>query len=73
MSLQRVRARVGKYELGRTLGEGTYAKVKFAKNVDTGQNVAIKILLRDQLIKDKMVEQVQSSSYNSIYFFNYHH
>jgi serine/threonine protein kinase len=45
MSLQRVRARVGKYELGRTLGEGNYAKVKFAKNVDTGQNVAIKILL----------------------------
>jgi len=59
MSLQRVRARVGKYELGRTLGEGTYAKVKFAKNVDTGQNVAIKILLRDQLIKDKMVEQMK--------------
>ncbi|RRT47110.1 hypothetical protein B296_00045676 [Ensete ventricosum] len=33
------RTRVGKYELGRTLGEGTFAKVKFAKNVETGGNV----------------------------------
>lgn len=52
------RTRVGKYELGRTVGEGTFAKVKFARNVETGSSVAIKILDRDQVLKNKMVEQV---------------
>lgn len=53
------RTRVGKYELGKTLGEGTFAKVKFAKNVDTGDCVAVKILDRDQVLRHKMVEQVR--------------
>lgn len=35
--------RVGKYELGRTLGEGTFGKVKFAVNTETGEMVAIKV------------------------------
>lgn len=52
------RTRVGKYELGRTLGEGSFAKVKFAKNVETGECVAIKILDRDQVLRHRMVEQV---------------
>lgn len=52
------RTRVGKYELGRTLGEGTFAKVKFAKNVETGENFAIKILDKDKLLKHKMIGQV---------------
>lgn len=53
------RTRVGKYELGRTLGEGTFAKVKFAKNVETGGIVAIKILDREQVLRHKMVEQLK--------------
>ncbi|GAV67386.1 Pkinase domain-containing protein/NAF domain-containing protein [Cephalotus follicularis] len=53
------RIRVGKYELGRTLGEGSFAKVKFAKNVENGDAVAIKILNRDQVLKHKMVEQIK--------------
>ena len=52
------RTRVGKYELGKTVGEGSFAKVKFAKNVETGDNVAIKILDRDQVLRHKMVEHV---------------
>ena len=52
------RTRVGKYELGKTLGEGSFAKVKFAKNVETGDCVAVKILDRDQVLRHKMVEQV---------------
>lgn len=35
--------RVGKYELGRTLGEGTFGKVKFAVNTETREMVAIKV------------------------------
>jgi serine/threonine protein kinase len=50
--------RVGKYELGKTLGEGTFAKVKLAKNVETGESVAIKILDKDKILKHKMVQQV---------------
>ncbi|KAL5572192.1 hypothetical protein UlMin_021789 [Ulmus minor] len=53
------RTRVGKYELGRTLGEGSFGKVKFAKNVETGDFVAIKILDRDQVLRHKMVEQIK--------------
>ncbi|XP_059456761.1 CBL-interacting serine/threonine-protein kinase 9 [Corylus avellana] len=53
------RTRVGRYELGRTLGEGSFAKVKFAKNVETGDNVAIKILDRDQVFRHKMVEHLK--------------
>lgn len=52
------RTRVGKYELGKTLGEGNFAKVKLAKNVETGDFVALKILNRDHLLQHKMVEQV---------------
>nr|QSH71642.1 CBL-interacting protein kinase [Hedychium coronarium] len=52
-------ARVGKYELGRTLGEGTFAKVKFAKNVETGEGVAIKILDKEKILRHKMVGQIK--------------
>lgn len=53
------RTRVGKYELGRTLGEGTFAKVKFALNVETGENVAIKILDKEKVLKHKMIGQIK--------------
>ncbi|CAM8921617.1 hypothetical protein QQ045_031968 [Rhodiola kirilowii] len=53
------RTRVGKYELGRTLGEGTFAKVKFAKNVENGDNVAIKILDKEKVLKHKMIGQIK--------------
>ncbi|XP_031259305.1 CBL-interacting serine/threonine-protein kinase 23-like [Pistacia vera] len=53
------RTRVGKYELGRTLGEGSFAKVKFAKNFETGENVAIKILDKDKVLKHKMIAQIK--------------
>lgn len=55
------RTRVGKYELGKTLGEGSFGKVKFAKDVTSGAFVAIKILDRDQVLRHKMVEQVNTN------------
>ncbi|CAF2219070.1 hypothetical protein IGI04_029707 [Brassica rapa subsp. trilocularis] len=36
--------RVGKYELGRTLGEGNSAKVKLATDIVSGQSFAVKII-----------------------------
>ncbi|KAL9262229.1 CBL-interacting serine/threonine-protein kinase 23-like protein [Drosera capensis] len=53
------RTRVGRYELGRTLGEGTFAKVKFARNTVTGENVAIKILDKEKVLKHKMINQIK--------------
>ncbi|KAA3441621.1 CBL-interacting serine/threonine-protein kinase 23 [Gossypium australe] len=53
------KTRVGKYELGRTLGEGSFAKVKFAKNIETGENVAIKIVDKEKVLKHKMIGQIK--------------
>ncbi|KAH7678848.1 Non-specific serine/threonine protein kinase protein [Dioscorea alata] len=55
----RGRVKVGRYELGRTLGEGNFAKVKFARNVETGVNVAIKILDKEKLLRHKMIDQIK--------------
>ncbi|XP_039813200.1 CBL-interacting protein kinase 8-like isoform X1 [Panicum virgatum] len=51
--------RVGKYEVGRTIGEGTFAKVKFAQNTETGESVAMKVLDRSSILKHKMAEQIK--------------
>ncbi|XP_054781140.1 CBL-interacting serine/threonine-protein kinase 9 [Prosopis cineraria] len=59
MNAAKSRTRVGKYELGKTIGEGSFAKVKFARNVETGQHVAIKILDRNHVLRHKMVEQLK--------------
>jgi serine/threonine protein kinase len=54
--------KVGKYELGRTIGEGSFAKVKYAQNSETGESVAVKVLDRETIVKHKMVEQVNHGS-----------
>lgn len=53
--------KVGKYEVGRTIGEGTFAKVKFAQNTETGESVAMKVLNKETVLKHKMVDQVAPS------------
>lgn len=58
MNQPKMKRCVGKYELGRTIGEGTFAKVKFARNTLTGEPVAIKILDKEKVLKNKMAEQV---------------
>ncbi|GAB2294191.1 CBL-interacting serine/threonine-protein kinase 1 [Dionaea muscipula] len=51
--------RLGNYELGRTLGEGNFGKVKFAKNVHTGFSFAVKILEKKKIINLKISEQIK--------------
>jgi serine/threonine protein kinase len=51
--------RVGKYELGRTLGEGTFGKVKYAVNVETQDAVAIKVLDKEKIQKQNMGNQIK--------------
>ncbi|CAK9139782.1 unnamed protein product [Ilex paraguariensis] len=58
--MKRATKKVGKYEVGRTVGEGTFAKVKFAQNTETGESVAVKVMAKSTILKHKMVNQVQS-------------
>ncbi|XP_066255973.1 serine/threonine-protein kinase MARK2-like isoform X10 [Euwallacea similis] len=46
---QRVDDTIGKYKLLKTIGKGNFAKVKLAKHVPTGKEVAIKIIDKTQL------------------------
>lgn len=50
---------MGKYEMGRTLGEGHFGKVKLARHTDTGRTFAIKILDRQRILAMKINEQVR--------------
>lgn len=59
MNPPKIKRRVGKYEVGRTIGEGTFAKVKFARNSETGEPVALKILDKEKVLKHKMAEQIK--------------
>ncbi|XP_073225366.1 CBL-interacting serine/threonine-protein kinase 11-like [Cicer arietinum] len=44
-----VTALFGKYELGRVVGCGAFAKVYYARNTQTGQSVAVKIINKKKL------------------------
>ncbi|KAH8974643.1 hypothetical protein BDL97_01G112600 [Sphagnum fallax] len=59
MDIASPRTRVGKYEIGKLLGEGTFAKVKLAKNKETGESVAIKVIDKEKILKHKMLEQIK--------------
>ncbi|KAL2459785.1 CBL-interacting serine/threonine-protein kinase 1 [Forsythia ovata] len=51
--------RLGQYELGRTLGEGNFGKVKFAKNVDSDLSFAIKILEKNRITNLNITDQIK--------------
>ena len=51
--------KVGKYQLGRTLGEGTFGKVKYAINTETNEAVAIKVLDKEKIQKQNMGNQIK--------------
>ncbi|KAL2961869.1 hypothetical protein AAZX31_17G110200 [Glycine max] len=57
--MKKVRRKIGKYEVGRTIGEGTFAKVKFARNSETGESVAIKVMAKTTILQHRMVEQIK--------------
>jgi serine/threonine protein kinase len=56
------KTRVGPYDLGKTIGEGSFAKVKLARDARTGAVCAIKVLDRNHVLRHKMVEQVRRAA-----------
>lgn len=48
-----------KFELGRLLGQGTFAKVHYARNLESGVSVAIKIIDKDKVLKVGMIDQIK--------------
>lgn len=50
---------LGKYELGKLLGQGTFAKVYHARNIKTGESVAIKVMDKAKIMKVGMMEQIK--------------
>lgn len=58
--VEKLGMRLGKYELGKTLGEGNFAKVKYAQNLESGQIFAVKILEKKKIINLKVNDQIKN-------------
>eukprot|EP00300_Choanocystis_sp_HF-7_P039993 c6373_g1_i1.p1 GENE.c6373_g1_i1~~c6373_g1_i1.p1 ORF type:complete len:239 (+),score=45.63 c6373_g1_i1:69-719(+) len=50
---------IGDYELLKTLGSGTFAKVKLGRNVKTGKIVAVKIIEKQRIFEKNMNRHLQ--------------
>jgi serine/threonine protein kinase len=48
---------LGRYEVGRTHGEGNFSKVKYARHCATGGHFAIKLLDRDKILSQRIDDQ----------------
>ncbi|XP_050218756.1 CBL-interacting serine/threonine-protein kinase 1 [Mercurialis annua] len=48
-----------KYELGKTLGEGNFGKVKLAKHIDSGLPFAVKILDKNTILHLNISDQIK--------------
>lgn len=55
----RTEQRIGAYNIVKTLGEGSFGKVKLAVHRSTGQQVALKIISRKTLISRDMQGRVE--------------
>lgn len=51
---------LGAYEIGRTVGEGSFGKVKQARHRATGAHFAVKILDRARILALRIDDQVTS-------------
>lgn len=48
-----------RYELGKLLGQGTFAKVYQGRNLKSGQCVAIKVIDKEKVLKVGMIDQIK--------------
>jgi len=59
-SCRHLTKRVGKYLVGRTIGEGTYGNVKYSQHSESGTAYALKVLNKDHLVQRGMVDQIKT-------------
>ncbi|OAY82502.1 CBL-interacting serine/threonine-protein kinase 12 [Ananas comosus] len=50
---------LGRYEVGKLLGRGNFAKVYHAKNVRTGDEAAIKVMEKEKIFKSGLVAHIK--------------
>ncbi|KAF1354734.1 kinase-like domain-containing protein, partial [Delphinella strobiligena] len=55
----RMKTRLGQYDIVRTLGEGSFGKVKLAVHKVSGQKVALKIIARQKLVTRDMAGRIE--------------
>ncbi|XVF65922.1 hypothetical protein PTKIN_Ptkin09bG0289900 [Pterospermum kingtungense] len=48
-----------RYELGRLLGQGTFAKVHYARNLENSMSVAIKVIDKEKIVKVGMIDHIK--------------
>uniref|UniRef100_A0A7S4Q2U6 Non-specific serine/threonine protein kinase n=1 Tax=Alexandrium monilatum TaxID=311494 RepID=A0A7S4Q2U6_9DINO len=49
---------IGHYVLGKTIGEGTFGKVKLGRHILSGERVAVKILEKEKIVEVADVERI---------------
>ncbi|SMN18869.1 similar to Saccharomyces cerevisiae YKL101W HSL1 Nim1p-related protein kinase that regulates the morphogenesis and septin checkpoints [Maudiozyma saulgeensis] len=70
-SKRKSRDTIGPWKLGKTLGKGSSGRVRLAKNIETGQLAAIKIVPKKKYIRtDKSTGKTQQPISNTIESFN---
>ncbi|XAR66582.1 Non-specific serine/threonine protein kinase [Bertholletia excelsa] len=50
---------LGRYEIGKLLGHGTFAKVYHARNIKTGESVAIKVIDKEKILKGGLIAHIK--------------
>ncbi|CAL5345162.1 unnamed protein product [Camellia sinensis] len=50
---------LGRYEVGKFLGHGTFAKVYHARNIKTNEGVAIKIIDKEKILKGGLIAHIK--------------
>ncbi|CAH8389332.1 unnamed protein product [Eruca vesicaria subsp. sativa] len=48
-----------KYDLGKLLGQGSFAKVYLARNINTCENVAIKVIDKEKIVKSGLAAHIK--------------
>eukprot|EP00033_Pygsuia_biforma_P001261 GCRY01001427.1.p1 GENE.GCRY01001427.1~~GCRY01001427.1.p1 ORF type:complete len:531 (-),score=118.76 GCRY01001427.1:260-1852(-) len=52
--------KVGRFYIGKIIGEGTFGKVKYGEEIETGKRVAVKIIERQRITREGLCYQIKN-------------